>query len=130
MDDVKSKPQTRPRSSRHMQGQNMVFRIPNYKSKTSLDCGSEQSEKFYHSRRSHRKSRAGCVNCKQRRVKVLRTPPIINHQLNNDQSSVMKQNPIACDVKNMASSATIRASQLNLKRPIASSPSPSTPTLT
>ncbi|KAJ5410128.1 uncharacterized protein N7487_004487 [Penicillium crustosum] len=75
MDDVQSKPQTRPRSSRHVQGQNMVFRIPNYKSKTSLDCGSEQSEQVYHSRRSHRKSRAGCVNCKQRRVKCDEAKP-------------------------------------------------------
>lgn len=74
---MKSKPQTRPRprSSRYMQGQNMVFRIPNYKSNTSLDCGSEQSEQVYHSRRSHRKSRAGCVNCKQRRVKCDEAKP-------------------------------------------------------
>lgn len=85
MDDVQSKPQTRPRSSRHVQGQNMVFRIPNYKPKTSLDSGSEQSEQVYHSRRSHRKSRAGCVSCKQRRVKVLRTLPIMSHQLIRNQ---------------------------------------------
>ncbi|KAJ9480978.1 hypothetical protein VN97_g12536 [Penicillium thymicola] len=75
MDDVQSKPQTRPRLSRHVQGQNMVFRIPNYKSKTSLDCEPEQSEQVYHSRRSHRKSRAGCVSCKQRRVKCDETKP-------------------------------------------------------
>lgn len=76
MDDMQPKTQTWPRSSRHVQGQNMVFRIPNYKSKSSLACGSEQSGQVYHARRSHRKSRAGCVNCKQRRVKVLPTPPL------------------------------------------------------
>ncbi|KAI3152096.1 transcriptional regulator family: Fungal Specific TF [Penicillium roqueforti] len=75
MDDTQSKPLPRPRSSRHMQGQNMVFRIPNYKSKDSLACGSEPSEPVYHSRRSHRKSRAGCVNCKQRRVKCDEAKP-------------------------------------------------------
>lgn len=75
MVDMQPKTQTRPHSSRHVQGQNMVFRIPNYK-KNSLACGSEPSEQIYHSRRSHRKSRAGCVNCKQRRVKVLPAPPL------------------------------------------------------
>ncbi|KAJ5842712.1 Aflatoxin biosynthesis regulatory protein [Penicillium rubens] len=75
MDDMQPKTQTRPRSSRHVQGQNMVFRIPNYKSKSSLACGSEQSGQVYHARRSHRKSRAGCVNCKQRRVKCDEAKP-------------------------------------------------------
>ncbi|KAJ5534636.1 hypothetical protein N7527_000890 [Penicillium freii] len=75
MDDVQSKPQTRSRSSRHVQGQNMVFRIPNYKSKTSPDCGSGQSEQVYHSRRSHRKSRAGCVNSDNDSIKCDEAKP-------------------------------------------------------
>ncbi|CAG8898031.1 unnamed protein product [Penicillium egyptiacum] len=75
MDDMRPKTQTRPRTSRHVQGQNMAFRIPNYKSKDSIACGSEATGQVYHSRRSHRKSRAGCVNCKQRRVKCDEAKP-------------------------------------------------------
>ncbi|KAJ5175022.1 uncharacterized protein N7482_000899 [Penicillium canariense] len=54
-----------------MQGQRSVFRIPNYKSQTALLHGStaQPAERAYHSRRAHRKSRGGCANCKQRRVK-------------------------------------------------------------
>ncbi|KAJ5163144.1 Aflatoxin biosynthesis regulatory protein [Penicillium coprophilum] len=75
MDDMQPKAQSRPYLSRHVPGQNMVFRIPNYKSKDSLACGPEQSDQVYHSRRSHRKSRAGCVNCKQRRIKCDEVKP-------------------------------------------------------
>ncbi|KAJ5959945.1 Aflatoxin biosynthesis regulatory protein [Penicillium vulpinum] len=74
MDDVQPKAKTRPHSSRHVPGQNMAFRIPNYK-KDPLAYESEPSEHVYHSRRSHRKSRAGCVNCKQRRVKCNEAKP-------------------------------------------------------
>ncbi|OKP11405.1 hypothetical protein PENSUB_3097 [Penicillium subrubescens] len=54
-----------------MQGQKIVFRIPNYKSQTAQSHGSTEysAVRTYHSRRSHRKSRGGCANCKQRRVK-------------------------------------------------------------
>ncbi|KAJ5514562.1 Aflatoxin biosynthesis regulatory protein [Penicillium fimorum] len=75
MDDMQPKTQSRPYSSRHVPGQNMAFRIPNYKSEDPLACGSEPSEQVYHSRRSHRKSRAGCVKCKQRRIKCDEAKP-------------------------------------------------------
>ncbi|KAJ5436034.1 Aflatoxin biosynthesis regulatory protein [Penicillium cf. griseofulvum] len=75
MDDMQPKTQSRSHSSRHIPGQNMTFRVPNYKSKDLLACGSEPSGQVYHSRRSHRKSRTGCVNCKQRRVKCDEAKP-------------------------------------------------------
>jgi hypothetical protein len=69
-DMMHQKDQTRT-GSKPMQGQRMVFRVPNYKSNNALTHGSSEStEQVYHSRRAHRKSRSGCANCKQRRVKV------------------------------------------------------------
>ncbi|KAJ5774181.1 Aflatoxin biosynthesis regulatory protein [Penicillium paradoxum] len=78
MDKMQPKTQTQiPNSSKPIQGQKMVFRIPNYRPKHVLSQGFEaSSEHVYHSRRSHRKSRAGCVNCKKRRIKCDESKPI------------------------------------------------------
>lgn len=106
-----------------MQGQKLVFRVPNYKSNTSPNCGSEQPAGLvYHSRRSHRKSRGGCVNCKQRRVKVrstisqelLRAPLVIQEADIDDLQSAMKPSLDAFDVKNMTSSVITRENRYAL----------------
>ncbi|KAB8269903.1 hypothetical protein BDV30DRAFT_229383 [Aspergillus minisclerotigenes] len=52
-----------------LQGRKSLFRVSLYQSSSAEDG----TEKVYHARRAHRKSRAGCVKCKQRRVKVLAT---------------------------------------------------------
>ncbi|KAJ5550792.1 Aflatoxin biosynthesis regulatory protein [Penicillium sp. DV-2018c] len=72
MSMVQAKLPTRhPNPARPMQGQTKVFRVPNYKSKnTTPHRSGEPSERIYHPRRSHRKSRVGCANCKQRRIKA------------------------------------------------------------
>ncbi|CAG7924538.1 unnamed protein product [Penicillium olsonii] len=116
-----------PASHRPMQGQKLVFRVPNYKSKTLPECGSEESSaQVYHSRRSHRKSRAGCVNCKQRRVKCDEAkphcircqkhgvecdytskavqPPKTN---NNIVSEFIKTNPDLISIDSLASSVSL-----------------------
>lgn len=60
-------------SSGTLQGQKSLFRVALYQ--PSGATGSEEAGKAYHARRSHRKSRAGCVKCKQRRVKCDETKP-------------------------------------------------------
>lgn len=56
------------------QGHRTVFRVTNYTSQKAQPHGSDEpSERIYHPRRPHRKSRSGCSNCKQRRVKVRRS---------------------------------------------------------
>ncbi|KAB8227772.1 Zn(II)2Cys6 transcription factor domain-containing protein [Aspergillus alliaceus] len=60
-------------SSGTLQGQKSLFRVALYQ--PSGATGSEEARKAYHARRSHRKSRAGCVKCKQRRVKCDETKP-------------------------------------------------------
>ncbi|KAF5863055.1 hypothetical protein ETB97_010863 [Aspergillus alliaceus] len=67
-------------SSGTLQGQKSLFRVALYQ--PSGATGSEEAGKAYHARRSHRKSRAGCV-------KWLNYP------------SVMKLNPTACAAKSM-----------------------------
>ncbi|KAJ5385012.1 Aflatoxin biosynthesis regulatory protein [Penicillium concentricum] len=114
MDDMQPKTQPRPHS-RRVPGQNMVFRIPNYKSKNSLACGSEPSEQVYHSRRSHRKSRAGCVTCKQRRIKCDEAKPHCvrckKHGIECDYSSQparsQKTNPELMSIDSQASSMSL-----------------------
>ncbi|QMW43368.1 hypothetical protein G4B11_006738 [Aspergillus flavus] len=54
-----------------LQGRRSLFRVPLYQS-SGAEGG---TEKVYHARRAHRKSRAGCVKCKQRRVKCDETKP-------------------------------------------------------
>ncbi|KAL4928333.1 Zn(II)2Cys6 transcription factor [Aspergillus undulatus] len=49
-----------------MEGQNVPFRVK---------LPSQPSERIYHARRPHRKSREGCAKCKQRRVKCDETRP-------------------------------------------------------
>ncbi|KAJ5376980.1 hypothetical protein N7509_013866 [Penicillium cosmopolitanum] len=68
---------TQSDSSGPMQGHRSVFRVPNYKPQpTASDEPSDGlAEPVYHSRRTHRKSRAGCAACKQRRVKCDETKP-------------------------------------------------------
>ncbi|CAI7669953.1 C6 transcription factor [Penicillium manginii] len=64
-------------SSGPMQGHRSVFRVPNYKPQPTVSdepC-EDPVERVYHSRRTHRKSRAGCAACKQRRVKCDETKP-------------------------------------------------------
>ncbi|KAF7590470.1 hypothetical protein BBP40_002815 [Aspergillus hancockii] len=60
-------------SQRTLQGQKILFRVPLYQSSSA--GASEDAGKVYHARRAHRKSRAGCVKCKQRRVKCDETKP-------------------------------------------------------
>lgn len=121
--DMAPNPQTPvPSSHKPMQGQKLVFRVPNYKSNTSPSCGSEQPAGLvYHSRRSHRKSRGGCVNCKQRRVKVsqklLRAPLTIQEADVDDLQSVMKPSLDAFDVKNMTSSVITRENRYAVLKP-------------
>ncbi|KAJ5095880.1 C6 transcription factor [Penicillium alfredii] len=76
MHQSKSQPRGR-KSAGLMQGQKSVFRVPNYKSQKDLTHGPEEPsrEKVYHARRPHRKSRGGCSNCKQRRVKCDEAKP-------------------------------------------------------
>lgn len=59
-------------SSGPMQGHRSVFRVPNYKPQptASDEPSGDPAERVFHARRTHRKSRAGCAACKQRRVKV------------------------------------------------------------
>lgn len=107
-------------SASSMQGQKSVFRVPNYRSQT-LTHGStdDPSDRVYHSRRSHRKSRAGCTNCKQRRVKVPTGCPVIQLTRPLISPSVMSPNPTVCAARNMVSTAAILLCppNLNLKRP-------------
>src|SRR3954470_20713651 len=35
----------------------------------------DDANRPYHSKRSHRKSRAGCISCKKRKVKTVLSPP-------------------------------------------------------
>ncbi|OAX83412.1 hypothetical protein ACJ72_02232 [Emergomyces africanus] len=44
-------------------------------SQSSRICGDQTNEPVYHPRKPHRKSRTGCVNCKQRRIKCDETKP-------------------------------------------------------
>ncbi|CAI7586611.1 unnamed protein product [Penicillium glandicola] len=123
MDDMH--PKTRPHSSKYVQGQNMAFRISNYKSKNSLAHGSEPSEQIYHSRRPHRKSRGGCVKCKQRRVKCdeakphcvrcqkhgiecdYTSQPAQPQNTNNIVSQFVKTNPELTSIDSLASSMSL-----------------------
>ncbi|EGE78544.1 C6 transcription factor [Blastomyces dermatitidis ATCC 18188] len=57
-------------------GKQVVFRFKNppaqpraSRKAPSRACGDQLDEPVYHPRKSHRKSRTGCVNCKQRRIK-------------------------------------------------------------
>ncbi|KKZ63283.1 hypothetical protein EMCG_00266 [[Emmonsia] crescens] len=63
-------------------GKQVVFRFKNRPaqprpSRTQLSqvCGDQSDEPVYHSRKPHRKSRTGCANCKQRRIKCDETKP-------------------------------------------------------
>ncbi|OJD26458.1 hypothetical protein ACJ73_02158 [Blastomyces percursus] len=63
-------------------GKQVVFRFekppaqPRASRKTSSRAhGDQPDEPVYHPRKSHRKSRTGCVNCKQRRIKCDETKP-------------------------------------------------------
>ncbi|KAJ5669136.1 C6 transcription factor [Penicillium macrosclerotiorum] len=64
-------------ASTSTRGQKSVFRIPNYKSNNHIAHGPVENptDRVFHSRRSHRKSRGGCASCKQRRVKCDETKP-------------------------------------------------------
>ncbi|RHZ70911.1 hypothetical protein CDV55_107449 [Aspergillus turcosus] len=53
-----------------LQGQKSLFRVPMYRS-----SGESSTERVYHPRRPHRKSRSGCLTCKRRRVKCDETQP-------------------------------------------------------
>ncbi|KAJ5090926.1 transcriptional regulator family: Fungal Specific TF [Penicillium argentinense] len=63
--------------SQPMQGHQSVFRVPNYKSQSTGTHGpvGDPTERVYHSRRTHRKSRGGCATCKSRRVKCDESKP-------------------------------------------------------
>lgn len=59
------------------QGQKSLFRVtvrPSTGTGASATADSSQ-ERIYHARRPHRKSRAGCVTCKQRRIKCDEAKP-------------------------------------------------------
>ncbi|RHZ45117.1 Zn(II)2Cys6 transcription factor domain-containing protein [Aspergillus thermomutatus] len=59
-----------------LQGQKSLFRVPLYRSSATGPSSSEGStERVYHARRPHRKSRFGCLACKRRRVKCDETQP-------------------------------------------------------
>ncbi|KAJ5156408.1 hypothetical protein N7492_009211 [Penicillium capsulatum] len=68
-------PQPKAQTPSSMQGHKSVFRVPNYRSQTLQGFTDDPSDRVYHSRRSHRKSRGGCANCKQRRVKCDESKP-------------------------------------------------------
>ncbi|KAF9893589.1 hypothetical protein FE257_010901 [Aspergillus nanangensis] len=55
-----------------LQGQKSLFRVTLHQPR---DASDQSPESVYHSRRPHRKSRAGCVTCKQRKVKCDETKP-------------------------------------------------------
>ncbi|PGG98687.1 hypothetical protein GX51_06694 [Blastomyces parvus] len=63
-------------------GKQVVFRFKNppaqprpSRKTPSRAFGAQPDEPVYHPRKSHRKSRTGCVNCKQRRIKCDETKP-------------------------------------------------------
>ncbi|OJD17051.1 hypothetical protein AJ78_02846 [Emergomyces pasteurianus Ep9510] len=63
-------------------GKQVVFRFKKpppqpraSQSPSSRICGDQSGEPVYHPRKSHRKSRTGCVNCKQRRIKCDEAKP-------------------------------------------------------
>ncbi|KLJ06775.1 hypothetical protein EMPG_17739 [Blastomyces silverae] len=63
-------------------GKQVVFRFKNppaqpraSRKTSSRACGDQLDEPVYHARKSHRKSRTGCVSCKQRRIKCDETKP-------------------------------------------------------
>lgn len=60
-----------------------------------MDMDSEQINQKIRSRRTHRKSRLGCGNCKKRRVKV--GFEIISHNIDkaNMNNSAMKRSQVA-----------------------------------
>ncbi|KAH2004328.1 hypothetical protein KXV80_004227 [Aspergillus fumigatus] len=59
-----------------LQGQKSLFRVPMYRASGVGQSNRERStERVYHARRPHRKSRSGCLTCKRRRVKCDETQP-------------------------------------------------------
>ncbi|EGC48565.1 C6 zinc finger domain-containing protein [Histoplasma capsulatum var. duboisii H88] len=57
-------------------GKQVIFRFKNppaqpraSRKQSSLVCEGQSGDPVYHPRKAHRKSRTGCVNCKQRRIK-------------------------------------------------------------
>ncbi|KAK5788928.1 hypothetical protein VI817_009886 [Penicillium citrinum] len=105
-------------SSGPMQGQRSVFRVPNYNNQPTVSLGKSEDpvERVYHSRRTHRKSRAGCATCKQRRVKVQYPTPLAlrrsaglkGRHVKISFFSAMKQSPTVSAAKSMASSVITR----------------------
>lgn len=88
-----------------LQGQKSLFRVPMYRESGVGQSNRERStERVYHARRPHRKSRSGCLTCKRRRVKVdclpvSFWPGTVEYA---DGSSVMRPNLTACDARSMA----------------------------
>jgi hypothetical protein len=88
-----------------LQGQKSLFRVPMYRSSGTGQSNRERStERVYHARRPHRKSRSGCLTCKRRRVKVRYLPVSFwpGTMEYADGSSAMRPNLTACDARNMA----------------------------
>ncbi|EAW11202.1 Zn(II)2Cys6 transcription factor domain-containing protein [Aspergillus clavatus NRRL 1] len=77
-----------PGPSGPLQGQKSLFRIPMYKptGTRSSSTGEHPTKREFRARRSHRKSRAGCLVCKTRRVKACCFVP-----------AVTKTGPHPCD---------------------------------
>jgi hypothetical protein len=107
-----------------LRGQKSLFRIPLYQS--SGAGASEDVGKVYHARRAHRKSRTGCVKCKQRRVKVsahhLYSPCYSMRNAGLKHHSAMKLNRTACGARSMRLTAVMRPVKLSLHVARVSSP--------
>lgn len=59
-----------------------------------MDMDSEQINQKIRSRRTHRKSRLGCGNCKKRRVKVGLTDIFLNFDKTNMDHSATKKSQV------------------------------------